>query len=396
MSEFDEYLNKAKDFFNVEEADPRDIPQSAWRSTGPQHAGGGLAISPTGAYYPEAHVNAPDLGLLGSLGGAAVKAPLSFVNQARYGMNEEAANQYKHLAKTHTDWANMSEADKVSAARGAIQPSGATPIAGTNVFTNGGSSGLFSNDGSNTNLNVSTSPATQNTGTFKPYTATTGSTQVTYGPEGVTSELTGPAGTYKDTALGQASAFGTQLEGLLGADTSQRAGEISQAQLDLMAPQLQALRHQMGTNLYGSGREGLNVAASGLGFEGGLVNPERLERNIAESEAARQATAFGQTQAQSELNQQIANMMGAQQGMFGQFGTLAGLEQSAMNPALAGLVANQNWQQYQDMLPLNQAMMQANIDKANYQPDPLMTGLLGLGTSFLGTSAGGNWLSNLL
>ena len=39
---------------------------------------------------------------------------------------------------------------------------------------------------------------------------------------------------------------------------------------------------------------------------------------------------------------------------------------------------------------------QAQADRANYQPDPWLSGLTSLGTSFLGSTGGGGWLSGIL
>jgi hypothetical protein len=38
---------------------------------------------------------------------------------------------------------------------------------------------------------------------------------------------------------------------------------------------------------------------------------------------------------------------------------------------------------------------QAAIDRANYQPDPWLSGLTSLGSAYLGTAGGSGWLTGL-
>ena len=109
--------------------------------------------SDTGAYYPvQEQAQLKDMmgggvyGLMGDmlggdsnpLGGAlsayADMNPLSdFINQTQYGMNKGSMNQYEAMSKSNSDWANMSEADRVNEARQAYRagtplPSAPAPV----------------------------------------------------------------------------------------------------------------------------------------------------------------------------------------------------------------------------------------------------------------------------
>jgi hypothetical protein len=109
--------------------------------------------SDTGAYYPvQEQAQLKDImggsvyGLMGDalggdsnpVGGAlsayADMSPMSdFVNQVQYGMNEGSMNQYEAMSKSNPNWINMSEVDRVNAAREAYKagtplPSAPAPV----------------------------------------------------------------------------------------------------------------------------------------------------------------------------------------------------------------------------------------------------------------------------
>ena len=70
----------------------------------------------------------------GALSAYADMNPLSdFINQTQYGMNKGSMNQYEAMSKSNSDWANMSEADRVNEARQAYRagtplPSAPAPV----------------------------------------------------------------------------------------------------------------------------------------------------------------------------------------------------------------------------------------------------------------------------
>lgn len=89
----------------VDERDPMALRQ------------GTLATSPTGAIYPSGRdAVTPNLATTLTLGPAA-RPVTSFINQARYGMNQQAADEYNRLAAERKGFMDMSEAERVQLAR---------------------------------------------------------------------------------------------------------------------------------------------------------------------------------------------------------------------------------------------------------------------------------------
>tara|TARA_R110001606_G_scaffold244365_3_gene392283 strand:- start:284 stop:1702 length:1419 start_codon:yes stop_codon:yes gene_type:complete len=185
---------------------------------------------------------------------------------------------------------------------------------------------------------------------------------------------------------------------------------------ELLQPQFAQQNAQAQESMFGTGRLGLRLAGEGIGagVDSGMMSPDAFGVNAAQSQAlaglAAQSTndAFGQELQRSGLDlsqfnanqmtqqQQYANLMGTGQGM---------LSGSMMEPEIRNqLIAQQQQQQALDQnyelgLYGNETARitgQAQADRANYQPDPWLSGLTSLGTSFLGSAGGGGWLSGVL
>ena len=86
--------------------------------------------------------------------------------------------------------------------------------------------------------------------------------------------------------------------------------------------------------------------------------------------------------------QQYANMMGSGQSLFGAGGQIIG--QGQKQQAL-----DNSYELGRYNADTSRITGQAQANSANYQPDPWLTGLTSLGTSFLGSSGGSGWLSGL-
>ena len=188
--------------------------------------------------------------------------------------------------------------------------------------------------------------------------------------------------------------------------------EAGQRLFDQRAALLQPQFAQQNTNakesMFGGGRLGLQLAGEGLGMgmDTGTANPDALGVANAQSRAlaglAAQSTndAFGQEQARAGMDlsqfntnqmaqqQQYANMMGSGQSLFGAGGQIIG--QGQKQQAL-----DDSYELGRYNADTSRITGQAQANSANYQPDPWLTGLTSLGTSFLGSSGGSGWLSGL-
>ena len=188
--------------------------------------------------------------------------------------------------------------------------------------------------------------------------------------------------------------------------------EAGQRLFDQRAALLQPQFAQQNTNakesMFGGGRLGLQLAGEGLGMgmDTGTANPDALGVANAQSRAlaglAAQSTndAFGQEQARAGMDlsqfntnqmaqqQQYANMMGSGQSLFGAGGQIIG--QGQKQQAL-----DDSYELGRYNADTSRITGQAQANSANYQPDPWLSGLTSLGTSFLGSSGGSGWLSGL-
>jgi len=476
MSLFGNILEKTAGFFKPKPVVDDRIP------TGRGKSSGNLTTSSTGAFYPSGRdAVKPSLATTVALGPAA-KPASSFVNQLRYGMNEQAASEYNRLAAENKGFMDMSEAERVQLARepqmGAQLPNPVSRPKRNNsnrgntlsnqevvpmpqvtypqVGTSEGFTGMFQGALPDVpQIEPTFAPEigpVQDAGTFRPVTVTSSASQAAFSPEGVTTGLTGSAADLQQQAATGAMDFGQRQQSLFDQGVAGRAQEIYNRQLALLEPQQLMRQAAMEESLAATGRGGLGLSAETFGREGGMVNPERLEEALGRQTAEAQLAASADQQAMAERAQEIGLAQAAQQGMFGQFGQLAGLEAQGIAPALQaaqmrqqfglqdqqlpyelaaqaagidqsklGMLAQQQQLPYQlaqaqlaldlgqqevaqggQMFPAQLDQLLANIDltkaqaaNARYQPSSLSTGLTSLGSAFLGTSAGSNWLGNL-
>ena len=163
----------------------------------------------------------------------------------------------------------------------------------------------------------------------------------------------------------------------------------------LLQPQFAQQNTNAKESMFGGGRLGLQLAGEGIGMgmNTGTANPDALGVANAQSRAlaglAAQSTndAFGQEQARAQ-QQQYANMMGSGQSLFGAGGQIIG--QGQKQQAL-----DDSYELGRYNADTSRITGQAQANSANYQPDPWLSGLTSLGTSFLGSSGGSGWLSGL-
>jgi len=183
----------------------------------------------------------------------------------------------------------------------------------------------------------------------------------------------------------------------------------------LLEPAFAQQRAKNLEQMQGLGRIGLQLSGEGLGAgeDSGMMNPDMFGMNAAQSQAlaglSAQSTqdAFGQEvqRAGLDLNQFNTNQMTDQQRYANLMGTGQGmLTASMLEPQVRNqLIAQQQQQQgldqnYELGLYGNETARitgQAQANNYNYQPDPWLSGLTSLGSSFLGTTGGSGWLSGI-
>ena len=364
-----------------------------------------------------------------------------FVNQTRYGMNDAARTEYLRQEQTNPNWANMSESDRVSLARkpymdannnytGPQKPSNFSDqqwnsmTQGQRQFMSpegsfGGQAGMSNQGGQSgaggmmnqTNMGGSRDYSGAE-GTFKPVTFRSGSMGQGDPYAGLSDMAQQGQGLF-----GQAAAQAQQAPDQFNYNFNpEQAGQdLFNQRAELLQPQFAQQNAQAQESMFGTGRLGLRLAGEGIGAGAGsgMMSPDAFGVNAAQSQAlaglAAQSTndAFGQELQRSGLDlsqfnanqmtqqQQYANLMGTGQGM---------LSGSMMEPEIRNqLIAQQQQQQALDQnyelgLYGNETARitgQAQADRANYQPDPWLSGLTSLGTSFLGSEGGSGWLSGI-
>tara|TARA_R110000868_G_scaffold389858_1_gene659221 strand:+ start:282 stop:1763 length:1482 start_codon:yes stop_codon:yes gene_type:complete len=361
----------------------------------------------------------------------------SFRDQTRYGMSPASQSVFDGMnsavpsLNTPFGWANMSPEEQVNVARNQVMQDQAAPNSYTgpqkpsnfsdqqwNSMTQGqrqfmspegafggqagmpnasGGYGGGNGGGMNTQgiAGGATVPLGDTNSTFRPVTFRSAQDMLGQG-EGL---------------LGQAGALAQQApdEFNYNFDPTQAGQDLFDQRSALLEPQFAQQNTRAQESMFGTGRLGLRLAGEGLGAgEGsGMMSPDAFGVNTAQSQAlaqlAAQSTddAFGQELQRSGLDlseynanqmaqqQQYANLMGAGQGMFGAGGQLV-----AQGQQQQGLDQN-----YQLGLYGNETARitgQAQANRANYQPDPWLSGLTSLGSAFLGNDAGGGWLSGIL
>ena len=198
-------------------------------------------------------------------------------------------------------------------------------------------------------------------------------------------------------------------------DPQQAGRDLFTERSSLLEPAFAQQRAMNLEQMQGLGRIGLQLSGEGLGAgeNSGMMNPDMFGMNAAQSQAlaglSAQSTqdAFAQEtqRAGLDLNQFNTNQMTDQQRYANLMGTgQSMLTGSMIEPQMRAELLTQGRQQ--QALDQNYELGRYNADTAritgqaqandyNYQPDPWLSGLTSLGSSFLGTSGGSGWLSGL-
>jgi len=198
-------------------------------------------------------------------------------------------------------------------------------------------------------------------------------------------------------------------------DPQQAGRDLFTERSSLLEPAFAQQRAQNLEQMQGLGRIGLQLSGEGLGAgkNSGMMNPDMFGMNAAQSQAlaglSAQSTqdAFGREvqRAGLDLNQFNTNQMTDQQRYANLMGTgQSMLTGSMIEPQMRAELLTQGRQQ--QALDQNYELGKYNADTAritgqaqanaaNYQPDPWLSSLTSLGTSFLGTSGGSGWLSGV-
>jgi len=428
---------------------PAAAPEGAGFGGGsPQERHNVINTSATGAHYPSQNgpvtpqLPSTPLGMLATagspVGAMARTVGSSLMNQTKYGMNDASAANYQALLKDPAN-AGKSTEDLVHEAR--MQYRNSTPSAnlphgmndqqiavlneqraqeGLPAVTNqlfGGQGGV-GGVGAGASIPAGASAGAQG-GQFKPVTFRSGTGTATLTPEGLTTELAEPYAGLSSLVgegtglMGEASGLAQQAPDQFNYnfDPSSRATELFDQRSALLEPAFAQQRAKMNEGMFGSGRLGLRLAGEGAGAGSGMVQPDAFGMNQAQSQALSQLAAQSTTDAfgesmqragldlsqfganQQQKQQQFANLMGSGQGMLSAGLQAPALEQSLQGVPLQTEALRQNYELGLDKNNISRMLAQAQADQANYQPDPWLTGLTSLGTSFLGTNAGGDWLS---
>ena len=201
---------------------------------------------------------------------------------------------------------------------------------------------------------------------FQPYTYTSTIGTTTGTPSGlafnVGSNIDPQLTALQQTALGATQPF---LQSYLGQaqetipmfsgvdDGEQRARDIFRTQSALLQPEFEQQRQQLQSDLFGSGRLGLQLSGETAGAGTGMVNPDAYGLGLAQARVLSELSSGARTQAQAEQaqaydqalggyqtnlatgQQQLANLLSGFQGAFGTYGSVADIEQSLVNAGLS-------------------------------------------------------------
>ena len=415
-------------------------------------------VEGSNAYYPtgyesvgQAQIMPTDLrssiGMLNTLNGSIVPTVTAMgkalLGQSKYGMNEEAAQEYARLVND-PKYKDMTEAELVqearrpqmenqlpyafigtpttdaqrqAVARGEVSPTG-------QIMSNNYNGPTVTNTANTANAAMpNNATGSQDAGIFKPVTFRSGTGTATLTPEGMTTSLAEPYAGISDMVgegqglLGQAAGLAQEEPNRFdyAFDPEASAERLFGQRSDLLQPSFTQRDIALREDQFGQGRLGLlrSADAVGAGTVGGMVNPEQYaeslaqNRALAELAATSQSDAFNQEMQQAGLSQniyqlnqaaeqqQLANLQGLGQGMF-----TSGLQAPALEAQLTGIplqteALRQNYELGLDSADIQRRLAESQISAANYQPSGWLTGLTSLGSAFLGTESGGNWLSKL-
>ena len=201
---------------------------------------------------------------------------------------------------------------------------------------------------------------------FKPYTYTSSIGTTTGTPSGdafnVGSDIDPALTSLQQSALSYSQPYLEQYLGEAGKELSmfggvddgeQRAADIFRTQSALLQPEFAQQRQQLQSNLFGSGRLGLQLSGEAAGAGTGMVNPDAYGLGLAQARVLSELSSGARTQAQAEQaqaydqalggyqtnlatgQQQLANLLSGFQGAFGTYGSVADIEQSLVNAGLS-------------------------------------------------------------
>ena len=201
---------------------------------------------------------------------------------------------------------------------------------------------------------------------FKPYTYTSSVGTTTGTPSGdafnVGSDIDPALTSLQQSALSYSQPYleqylgeaGRELPMFGGVDTGeQRAADIFRTQSALLEPSFEQQRQQLQSDLFGSGRLGLQLSGEAAGAGTGMVNPDAYGLGLAQARALAELSSRSREQAQQEQQQaftqaaqqfavneqqrqqQAANLLGGFEGALGAFATVAELEQALVNQGLS-------------------------------------------------------------
>ena len=328
--------------------------------------------------------------------------PNAYIGGGQGNLNEAQLNAMRPENISETQWAGLPMEMKSSLA----QSSG--------MMGGGGGGGNMMNSfvgGQLPDIGMGTGRDYQPTGgTFKPITfrSGTGNPDPYAGLSDMAQQGQGMFNVAGQDALQSADQFNYNF------DPQQAGRDLFTERSSLLEPAFAQQRAKNLEQMQGLGRIGLQLSGEGLGAgeNSGMMNPDMFGMNAAQSQAlaglSAQSTqdAFGQEvqRAGLDLNQFNTNQMTDQQRYANLMGTgQSMLTGSTIEPEMRNQLIAQ--QQQQQLLDQNYALGvgqnetariigQAQANAANYQPDPWLSGLTGLGTAFLGTSGGSGWLSD--
>ena len=201
---------------------------------------------------------------------------------------------------------------------------------------------------------------------FKPYTYTSSIGTTTGKPSGaafnVSSDIDPALTSLQQSALSYTQPYLEQYLGEAGKELSmfggvddgeQRARDIFRTQSALLKPEFAQQRQQLKSDMFGSGRLGLQLSGEAAGAGTGMVSPDAYGLGLAQSRALAELSGRSREQAQREQQQaftqalqgystnqaaeqqRLANLMGGYTGALGGLGAAVDIEQALVNQGLS-------------------------------------------------------------
>ena len=201
---------------------------------------------------------------------------------------------------------------------------------------------------------------------FKPYSYTSSVGTTTGTPSGaafnVSSDIDPALTSLQQSALSYTQPYLEQYLGQAGReipmfsgidDGEQRARDIFAKSSALLEPEFEKQRQQLQSDLFGSGRLGLQLSGEVAGAGTGMVSPDAYGLGLAQSRALAELSSSARTQAQGEQaqafeqalggyttnlasrQQQLSNLLGGLQTGLGTAGTVTEFEQNLVNQGLS-------------------------------------------------------------